>query len=98
MNARLAIFDLDHTLLSGDTDVLWCAFLIARGVLDGATFAARSAELERRYRAGTVARASSPGSTPARWPAARRASGRPSGGCFLSRRSRRACPLPRARW
>ena len=54
MNARLAIFDLDHTLLSGDTDVLWCAFLIARGVLDGATFAARSAELERRYRAGTV--------------------------------------------
>jgi phosphoserine phosphatase len=25
---RLALFDLDHTLLSGDSDVLWCEFLI----------------------------------------------------------------------
>ena len=25
---RLALFDLDHTLLSGDSDVLWCDFLL----------------------------------------------------------------------
>ena len=31
---RLALFDLDHTLLDGDSDVLWCNFLIERGVLE----------------------------------------------------------------
>ena len=52
--ARLAVFDLDHTLLSGDSDVLWCEFLIARGALDRAAFGARNAEVERRYRAGAI--------------------------------------------
>jgi HAD superfamily hydrolase (TIGR01490 family) len=51
---RLAVFDLDHTLLSGDSDVLWCDFLLARGELDRAAFGARNAEVERRYRAGDV--------------------------------------------
>ncbi len=51
---KLTLFDLDHTLLSGDSDVLWCEFLIARGVLDGVEFGARNAEMERRYKAGTV--------------------------------------------
>ena len=50
----LALFDLDHTLLSGDSDVLWCDFLMARGVLDRAAFAARNADMETRYKAGTV--------------------------------------------
>jgi phosphoserine phosphatase len=39
----LALFDLDHTLLDGDSDVLWCEFLIDRGLLDRATFAPRNA-------------------------------------------------------
>ena len=30
---RLAVFDLDHTLLDGDSDVLWCEFLMDRGLL-----------------------------------------------------------------
>ena len=30
---RLALFDLDHTLLSGDSDLLWCDFLIGLGLL-----------------------------------------------------------------
>ena len=30
---RLALFDLDHTLLSADSDVLWCEFLIDEGEL-----------------------------------------------------------------
>jgi HAD superfamily hydrolase (TIGR01490 family) len=51
---KLTLFDLDHTLLSGDSDVLWCEFLIREGVLDSATFAARNADMEARYRAGTV--------------------------------------------
>ena len=36
---RLARFDLDHTLLSGDTDVLRCEYLMQHGRLDRATFA-----------------------------------------------------------
>jgi HAD superfamily hydrolase (TIGR01490 family) len=51
---RLTLFDLDHTLLSGDSDVLWCEFLMARGVLDRASFEPRNADLARRYQAGTV--------------------------------------------
>jgi HAD superfamily hydrolase (TIGR01490 family) len=51
---RLALFDLDHTLLEGDSDVLWCEFLMARGVLDRTVFAARNMQMERDYRAGTV--------------------------------------------
>ena len=51
---RLAMFDLDHTLLDGDSDVLWCEFLMQRGLLDRAAFGARNAAMERDYRAGTV--------------------------------------------
>ena len=53
-NARLALFDLDNTPLTGDTDGLWCDFLIERGRLDGATFAIANAEIEQRYQAGKV--------------------------------------------
>ena len=48
---RLALFDLDNTLLTGDTEVLWGEFLVARG-LAGHGFAERNAEMERRYQAG----------------------------------------------
>jgi HAD superfamily hydrolase (TIGR01490 family) len=51
---RLALFDLDHTLLSGDSDVLWCEFLMQKGVLDRAQFEPRNADMETRYKAGTV--------------------------------------------
>ena len=51
---KLTLFDLDHTLLSGDSDALWCEFLIDEGVLERGTFAARNADLEMRYKAGTV--------------------------------------------
>jgi HAD superfamily hydrolase (TIGR01490 family) len=51
---RLTLFDLDHTLLDGDSDVLWCEYLMDQGVLDRAAFGARNAAMERDYRAGTV--------------------------------------------
>jgi HAD superfamily hydrolase (TIGR01490 family) len=50
----LAIFDLDHTLLDGDSDVLWCDFLIREGVLDGAVFGPRNAQIEAGYKAGSI--------------------------------------------
>lgn len=53
MSPPLALFDLDHTLLSGDSDLLWCDFLIRRGLL-GPDFAARNQALGEAYQAGTV--------------------------------------------
>lgn len=52
--AKLTLFDLDNTLLTGDSDVLWCDFLIRLGLLDGDVFSARNADMEARYKAGTV--------------------------------------------
>ena len=54
MPQRLTLFDLDHTLLSGDSDVLWCDFLIGQGELDAAAFRARNTDIETRYKNGSV--------------------------------------------
>jgi len=48
-DSRLALFDLDHTLLSGDSDVLWCEYLMQLGLLDRAAFAPRNADMALRY-------------------------------------------------
>ena len=50
----LALFDLDHTLLTGDSDVLWCEFLMDSGVLDRAAFQPRNDDMARRYADGSV--------------------------------------------
>ncbi len=49
----LALFDLDHTLLAGDSDVLWCRFLVRHGLLE-ATQLERNQAMEQRYRSGSV--------------------------------------------
>ena len=49
----LALFDLDHTLLSGDSDVLWCEFLVRHGQLPRSHLE-RNAAMDAGYRAGTV--------------------------------------------
>jgi HAD superfamily hydrolase (TIGR01490 family) len=54
LKPRLTLFDLDHTLLSGDSDVLWCDYLMDKGQLERDSFAARNADMEARYKAGTV--------------------------------------------
>jgi len=51
---KLALFDLDNTLLSGDTDVEWLDFLVERGVLPASERAANH-EMDRRYRSGEAA-------------------------------------------
>lgn len=50
---RLALFDLDHTLLSGDSDVLWCEFLLREGLLEP-DVAERSRLMASIYTAGRV--------------------------------------------
>lgn len=49
---QLTLFDLDHTLLDGDSDVLWCEFLMDRQVLAREEFESANAAMEARYRAG----------------------------------------------
>jgi HAD superfamily hydrolase (TIGR01490 family) len=50
----LALFDLDETLLAGDSDYEWGQFLVDAGVLDRAAYEARNLEFYQRYRAGTL--------------------------------------------
>ena len=51
---RLALFDLDHTLLDGDSDQLWCDFLIEKGLLDKTIFSAKNEAMARDYKSGAV--------------------------------------------
>ncbi len=51
---KLALFDLDNTLLSGDSDFEWAQFLIAQGVLDREVYEARNLEFYAQYKAGTL--------------------------------------------
>lgn len=51
--APLALFDLDHTLLAGDSDVLWCEFLIRHGLLPESQ-RQRNAQMDAGYRSGAV--------------------------------------------
>jgi len=48
---NLVLFDLDNTLLSGDTDVEWLDFLVERGVLPASEHEANH-EMDRRYGRG----------------------------------------------
>ena len=51
---NLALFDLDNTLLLGDSDFEWARFLIDKGVLDAEVYEARNTEFYDQYRAGTL--------------------------------------------
>ena len=51
---NLALFDLDNTLLNGDSDFEWSQFLIEQGVLDSELFEAKNLEFYEQYKAGTL--------------------------------------------
>ncbi|MBE2293749.1 MAG: HAD-IB family hydrolase, partial [Phycisphaerales bacterium] len=50
----LAIFDLDNTLLAGDSDYLWGRFLIEQGLVDQESFERENQRFYDQYRAGTL--------------------------------------------
>ncbi len=50
----LAIFDLDNTLLGGDSDYLWGRFLVERGLVDGESYERENQRFYDQYRAGTL--------------------------------------------
>ena len=51
---NLALFDLDNTLLAGDSDFEWAQFLIEQGVLDREIYEARNQEFYEQYKKGTL--------------------------------------------
>lgn len=54
MNQRLVLFDLDNTLLAGDSDFEWAQFLIEQGVVDREVYEAHNLSFLRNYQAGTL--------------------------------------------
>ena len=51
---NLALFDLDNTLLAGDSDFEWAQFLISRGVVDREVQEAKNVQFYEQYKAGTL--------------------------------------------
>jgi HAD superfamily hydrolase (TIGR01490 family) len=51
---KLAMFDLDNTLLDGDSDVSWAQFLIEEGVLHPEEYHAKNMWFAERYKDGTL--------------------------------------------
>ncbi len=51
---NLALFDLDNTLLTSDSDFEWAQFLIEQRVLDREVYEARNLEFYEQYKAGTL--------------------------------------------
>jgi HAD superfamily hydrolase (TIGR01490 family) len=51
---KLALFDLDYTLLEGDSDVAWAQFLIEEGVLHPEEYHAKNLWFAERYKDGTL--------------------------------------------
>lgn len=50
----LAIFDLDNTLLNGDSDVLWGQFLVDQGLVDPKYYERENLRFYEEYKAGTL--------------------------------------------
>jgi HAD superfamily hydrolase (TIGR01490 family) len=51
---KLALFDLDNTLLTSDSDFEWAQFLIELGVIDRELYEAKNQHFYEQYKAGTL--------------------------------------------
>jgi HAD superfamily hydrolase (TIGR01490 family) len=51
---NLTLFDLDNTLLTGDSDFEWAQFLIDKGVIDRVLYATKNQTFYDQYKAGTL--------------------------------------------
>jgi HAD superfamily hydrolase (TIGR01490 family) len=50
----LAIFDLDHTLLNGDSDYLWGEYMVKTGIVNEQAYRARNEDFYRDYQRGEL--------------------------------------------
>jgi HAD superfamily hydrolase (TIGR01490 family) len=51
---RLAIFDLDNTLIAGDSDHSWGEFLVRKNLVDAKVYAEANDRFYEQYKAGTL--------------------------------------------
>lgn len=51
---RLAVFDLDHTLLADDSDHLWGCWLVEQGIVGGELYTRENERFYRHYQSGTL--------------------------------------------
>ncbi len=51
---QLALFDLDNTLLAGDSDYSWGRFLVDQGLVDGDSYEAQNRRFYEDYKAGEL--------------------------------------------
>ena len=51
---ELALFDLDNTLLAGDSDYNWGRYLVDKGLVDGAEYEAQNRKFYEDYKAGEL--------------------------------------------
>lgn len=51
---NLALFDLDNTLLAGDSDVEWPRYLMNKGLMDKAAYGLRNDKFYEEYKNGTL--------------------------------------------
>ncbi|MEE9411801.1 MAG: haloacid dehalogenase-like hydrolase, partial [Methylococcales bacterium] len=50
----LAIFDLDNTLIAGDSDYLWGQFLVEQGIVDGDEYEQENTRFFQDYKKGRL--------------------------------------------
>lgn len=53
-DVSLAIFDLDNTLINGDSDYLWGRFLVEQGIVDRDRYESANARFYEEYKKGTL--------------------------------------------
>ena len=51
---NLAIFDLDNTLIGGDSDYLWGEFLVEKNLVDAELYKRENQRFYDEYKAGTL--------------------------------------------
>ena len=51
---KLVLFDIDNTLLDGDSDYEWAQFLIEKEILDREEYESRNQDFYREYQNGTL--------------------------------------------
>ena len=51
---KLALFDLDNTLLAGDSDYAWAEFLMEEGVLDRKAYDEKNKWFLKEYERGAI--------------------------------------------
>ena len=54
VNVALAIFDLDNTLLAGDSDYAWGCYLVERGLVNGEEYERENQRYYAQYKAGQL--------------------------------------------